>query len=177
MSSRAEHAALLAKVDAFSAAVVAGQGPWLACRRGCDGCCRLRRTAWAVEVDALRAHVQTLSPDVQAALSARRSDPAVVAGERCVFLDPDGACAVYDARPVICRTHGPAVSSADGGVQWCDLGFGGLDVAGVVERVPPGSILDLDRLNTLLAVVNARFLAARPGPARLPLDAALEDHP
>ena len=177
MTSLAEHAALLAKVDAFSAAAEAAQGPWLACRRGCDGCCRLRRTAWAVEVDALRAHVQTLPPARQAELAARRADPAVAAGARCVFLDADGACAVYPARPVICRTHGPVVTSAEGGLQWCDLGFVGLDVAAVAAQVDATSVLDLDRLNTVLAVVNARHLARHPGPARLPLDAALEDSP
>jgi len=39
--------------------------------------------------------------------------------------------------------------------------------------VPPGGLLDLDRLNLMLALVNAQHLEAHPGPDRLNLEAAL----
>lgn len=149
------------------------QRPWLACRTGCDGCCRLRRTAWAVEVEHLRRHVATLPPVDQARLAARRADPAVQAGTRCVFLDEAGACAVYAARPIICRTHGPAVRTP-AGLSWCHLNFTGLTATEVASQVPAAGVLDLERLNALLAVVNARHLARVGGPERLPLDAALD---
>lgn len=174
MPGRAEYRALCDKVDAFSARAHAAQAPWLRCRAGCDGCCRTRRTAWAVEIDALRAHLATLPETQRAALAARREDPAVVAGERCVFLDPDGRCAVYAARPLICRTHGPAVRLSGGETVWCGLNFEGLEPAEVLDRLPEGAVLDLELLNRLLALVNERYRAQRDEPARAWLGAALD---
>ncbi|MEZ4433014.1 MAG: YkgJ family cysteine cluster protein [bacterium] len=174
MPGRAEYRALRDKVDAFAAQAHAAQAPWLSCRAGCDGCCRTRRSAWAVEIDALRAHLATLPAERRAALAARRDDPAVVAGERCVFLDGDGRCAVYEARPLICRTHGPAVRLPDGDTVWCALNFEGLDPAEVLARLPAGAVLDLELLNRMLALVNARYLQSRDEPARAGLDAALD---
>lgn len=174
MPGRAEYRALRDKVDAFAARAHAAQAPWLNCRAGCDGCCRTRRTAWAVEIDVLRAHIATLPAERRAALAARREAPAVVAGARCVFLDDDGRCAVYEARPLICRTHGPAVRLPDGDTVWCGLNFEGLEPAAVLDRLPAGAVLDLDLLNRMLVLVNERYLQARDEPARAGLDAALD---
>jgi len=107
LAAHPAYAALLEKVDAFSEGVEAAQAPWIRCERGCDGCCRTRRTAWAVEVAALRAHLD--GHPRRDALRDRLSARDVRAGAVCVFLDPDGGCAVYDARPLLCRTHGPAL--------------------------------------------------------------------
>lgn len=169
-----EYAAVVDRVQAFADQAAAAQRESLACRKGCDGCCRLRRTAFAVEIAAIRHHVSTLDDERQAALRARVASPAVQAAERCVFLDADGACAVYAARPIICRTHGPAVTSAESGVVWCELNFAGVPDAQVPQVAPPGSVLDLDRINALLTVVDARYRAHHPTETRAPLDAALE---
>lgn len=179
MPGRAEYQALIAKVDAFSARVDAAQGRWLRCGAGCDGCCRLRRSAWAVELDHLRQTVERLPPARRAALAARRRDPAVQAGERCVMLDPDGRCAVYAARPLICRTHGPAVRRPDGGLSWCGLNFEGLGADAVADAIPADGVLDLELLNRMLALINRRYLdgcAARgeTPPPRAPLDAVFD---
>lgn len=161
MPGRAEYQALIAKVDAFGARVTADQGSWLRCGAGCDGCCRLRRSAWAVELDHLRRFVEQLPPERRAALAARRDAPEVRAGERCVMLDADGRCAVYPARPLICRTHGPAVRLPGGELSWCGLNFAGLEPEAVAEAVPADAVLDLELLNRMLALVNARFVAGR----------------
>lgn len=170
----AEYAAVVSRVQAFADRAAAAQAGHLVCTRGCDGCCRLRRTAFAVEIAAIRQHVEGLEPSRQAELRARRTDPAVQTGDRCVFLDADGACAVYAARPIICRTHGPAVTSAASGMVWCALNFADLPAATVPASVSPGSVLDLDRINTLLSVVDTRYRNQHPTETRAPLDAALE---
>ena len=159
MPGRAEYQALIDKVDAFTARVEAAQGRWLRCGAGCDGCCRLRRSAWAVEIDHLRRHVAELPAARRAELAERRNDPEVRAGARCVMLDGDGRCAVYAARPLICRTHGPAVRLPEGQLSWCDLNFADLTPEAVTEAVPADGILDLELLNRMLALINARFLA------------------
>jgi Fe-S-cluster containining protein len=44
----------------------------------------------------------------------------------CPALDPDtGTCDLYDARPVTCRTFGPAVKTAEGAIATCELCFVG----------------------------------------------------
>ncbi len=174
MTRLAEHEALLAKVDAFVARAEAVQRPWLRCGRGCDACCRTARTAWSVEVEHVARYVGGLAPERRAALEARRADPAVAAGRRCVFLDPDGACAVYAARPIICRTHGPLVTSTATGPMWCELNFPGEAPAQVPALVPADAVLDLEKLDALLALVNRRFLASGGGPERRPLTDALD---
>ena len=109
--------------------------------------------------------MHTLLPSRQATLKARRAHPDVIAGDRCVFLDDAGACDAYAARPIICRTHGPLVLTEEG-ARWCGLNFAELTDDEVVQRVPGAAVLDLTRVNTLLAVVAARHRAACGGPER-----------
>lgn len=40
--------------------------------------------------------------------------------EECVFLDEGGGCCIYDARPIICRTHGVCYYSRDSEHKICD---------------------------------------------------------
>lgn len=177
MPGRVEYQALLAKVDAFSARVEAQQAEGLNCRPGCDGCCRLERSAWAVELDNIRRWLTLQPPHRRASLASRRDQPEVRGGERCVFLDDDGQCAIYPVRPIICRTHGPVARMPDGGLAWCELNFPGLPPEVVAERVPAGAVLDIDLLNRMLALVNARFVAHAGGPDRAPLAEALDPAP
>lgn len=177
MPGRVEYQALLAKVDAFSARAEAAQADGLNCRPGCDGCCRLKRSAWAVELDHIRSWVDRQPPGRRAELAARRSEPAVQAGTRCVFLDADGRCAIYPVRPVICRTHGPVARMPDGALGWCALNFTDLEPEAVGAAVPASAILDIDLLNRMLALVNARFVAHAGGPERAPLAEALSPRP
>ncbi len=169
----AEYFAVRARVDEFAANAEAAQAQWLACGRGCDACCRVSRTAFGVELAALRAHVGQLPVSTQAALRARLADPEVVAGARCVFLDGDGACAVYAARPILCRTHGPLVFTEDG-PSWCALNFATVPPAEVPALIAPGGALALARVDTLLAVVAARYRSQAGGPVRGPLTWALQ---
>ncbi|MBC7951471.1 MAG: YkgJ family cysteine cluster protein [Rhodospirillaceae bacterium] len=70
--------------------------PPAACRKGCGWCCHQRVGAAAVEVLAIsRALVDR--PEARAALAAWSP------GKPCAFLK-DGACSVYDIRPLKCRS-------------------------------------------------------------------------
>lgn len=88
----------------------------VACRAGCDSCCRVPVDAQAHEVFFAADHIQThFSPDalddVIARLAGHRERiAALAAGERdhsrlaCALLR-DGSCSIYAGRPQPCRGH------------------------------------------------------------------------
>lgn len=89
-------AELTAKIDAFFARVEARHGSDMQCATGCSDCCHARLTITAVEADAIRAYVERVRPPL-----VPNPDPA-----RCAALDAAGRCQIYEARPVVCRSHG-----------------------------------------------------------------------
>lgn len=81
-------------VDRAVAALLLRLARPLHCEVGCQDCCIDDLTVFEVEAERIRRSVR---------------DGAVieVADEgRCAFLDDDGWCQVYEARPYVCRTQG-----------------------------------------------------------------------
>ena len=103
---------LLDDIDARVRAIRGDRPDWL-CAKGCDGCCqrlaaepRLTAAEWALLRVALAAlpapRLAEISQNMRALAAALPSFPVV-----CPLLDPaSGACPVYAARPVACRTYG-----------------------------------------------------------------------
>ncbi len=88
-------AALHAEVDVEAARLQALHGARLRCARGCTGCCADDLTVSAPEAAHIRAqHARLLA-------EARPHAPGA-----CAFLDGEGACRIYAARPYVCRTQG-----------------------------------------------------------------------
>lgn len=73
---------------------IAGQHP-LQCRRGCSSCCVDELTVFEVEADRIREQFPDLLADGTAAPAGG-----------CAFLDEEGGCRIYEARPYVCRTQG-----------------------------------------------------------------------
>lgn len=86
---------LHAEVDARADALAARHGPRLVCARGCSACCVDGLRVFAVEAERIR----------RAAPELLRGGTPHAPGA-CAFLDRDGACRVYAARPYVCRTQG-----------------------------------------------------------------------
>ncbi len=127
-------------------------GPWLACRIGCYECCigpfpitrldalRLRKGLSELEsrdperAGRIRAHAresaERLKQEFPGDTMALLLD-VDEAGENelCPVLDPaSGACDLYEARPINCRTFGPAVrfpSASEPAVGVCELCYRG----------------------------------------------------
>lgn len=143
---------LLAKVDLLCRRIGEEFGAHLACRPGCDGCCR-HISLFPVEAVALAAALKEL-PRGEAARIRGHAHEASPHGA-CPLLE-NGRCLLYAARPIICRTHGlPLLTLQNGArtVGFCPLNFQGLD------SLPGNAVIDLDRLNTALAAINALFVA------------------
>jgi uncharacterized protein len=157
-----EYRAARAKIDAAAAAVFARRASDIACKRGCSSCCVEGLSVLPVEAYAIAAHLE------EHGLSARPAPPP----GGCAFLDEGGACTIYEARPVLCRTHGLPLRMAKeresqrplkvlDDVEVCALNF--LDRA-----FAPEDVLEAERLTALLLVVDQRFreaagLAGEPG--------------
>jgi len=94
-------------VLARTTAIIESKPDW-PCRKGCDDCCRhlasqplVSREEWLL----IDAAIATLPPD--AADAARRRIRASDNSTVCPLLDTGaGACLIYDARPVACRSYG-----------------------------------------------------------------------
>jgi uncharacterized protein len=167
-----EYHALVHKVSAFCDTQSERYRADMACGPGCSSCCHAWLSVCAVEDAQLTAAVAAL-PQAEREEIAERGQHELErehlgeAGPRCALLDADGRCAVYEHRPLVCRTQGLAlryphgvvpVSAvrerlSSGDVTCCPLNFG--------ERVPAAQdVLDAERVDQLLGLVNVRFSAA-----------------
>lgn len=152
---------LLARVDALCleiSNILQGQ---ITCSEGCSSCCT-SITLFPVEAAALRAAMDLLP--VEEADSIRRHVAAHAEGERCPLLSHH-RCLLYDARPIICRTHGLPVMFAEENekkVDCCPLNLS------ESESLPGKAIIDLDRVNAVLVAVNALYLTQKDLPEDMP---------
>jgi Fe-S-cluster containining protein len=142
---------LVARVDTMCDRINSAFSAQITCRPGCSGCCR-HLSLFPVEALALAQAAAQLPAAVRLILLARagRQDQA----DRCPFLDQD-RCLVYDARPIICRTHGlPLLILADGSkrIDFCPENFQG------VATLSGQDVINLELLNQSLAAINALFI-------------------
>lgn len=161
--------ALVDKLAVFTGAALERRRADMACKSGCDACCQVWLSVSQVESDAIRVGLAALTPEIRAAVVARgereqRREAESAATPRCAMLAPDGSCVIYAERPLVCRTQGFALRyppgfipeasvrarTSTGEVTHCPLNF--THAAPLAEDV-----LDAERVDTLLAVVNSRF--------------------
>jgi 8-oxo-dGTP pyrophosphatase MutT (NUDIX family)/Fe-S-cluster containining protein len=133
---------LIQIVDAALADAARRAGPWLVCRLGCTHCCMGVFRITARDAGRLREGLAAADPQRAArilqragqALARYNNDAAAMLRAAdddsedapCPVLDPDtGACDLYDARPLTCRTFGPPVRFEDGSLAVCELCFDG----------------------------------------------------
>ena len=112
------------RVDAMCDAVVARlreAGLALQCRAGCCGCCRDDLSVTKAEAAVIRR----MFPDIGC------EKPHDVG--KCPFLDDDGLCRIYAARPYICRTHGLPMRCVLSAEEAAELGYDAADDAEGVE--------------------------------------------
>lgn len=151
---------LVRRVDELSARLTERYRRHLACGPGCSGCCRHHLSVFRVEADAVREAYLALDPALRDRIRARAE--RVVAGDEsaaCPMLIDD-RCAIYEARPLICRTQGlPLLIEADDGgleVDFCPLNF---TQSGAVDELDEDHLVPLDAINTRLALVNIEYCA------------------
>jgi hypothetical protein len=152
VSARERYRELCAKVDAFFARVHARHGDQMACRAGCDACCRTRLSVTRVEADEIRDAMAALPGEVARRLAARAEADAA---DRCPALEDDGRCAVYAARPLVCRSHGVPIKMRTPGqlpvLGCCEKNF----VAAGPAGADADCVLDQTTLSITLGAIAA----------------------
>ncbi|HEV7555779.1 MAG TPA: YkgJ family cysteine cluster protein [Kofleriaceae bacterium] len=136
---------LTEKIDAFFARVEARHPVDIECRTGCSDCCHVRLTITAAEAESIRTLVASWPAERRAALAAI-SAPA----DRCAALDAGGRCSIYDARPVVCRSHGVPVRLGKSLPVVCHRNF----TRGGPAAADPDCILDQHTVSAILLAVN-----------------------
>ena len=124
--------------------------------------------------------VDALPNDVRARIRDRVISASLEHTEAvCPLLEND-RCTIYTARPIICRSHGLPIQYIDesGNNQQdvCPLNFAGQVP---LHTLPNSDLLDIDRLNQMLAIVNQLALEEAQAPqneARQSLGLALYNH-
>ncbi|MBI5485304.1 MAG: YkgJ family cysteine cluster protein [Deltaproteobacteria bacterium] len=143
---------LTTKIDALCRGIESALGEQITCHEGCSSCCTAI-TLFPIEAAALRYALDGLPP--QEAESIRRHVAEKATGERCPLLSHH-RCLLYNARPVICRTHGLPITYVENNLHksdCCPLNMAETDsISGL-------SVIDLDKLNALLVSVNALYLS------------------
>lgn len=148
--------ALVARVDDLSARIMGRFSSEIACTGGCDSCCR-HLTLFPVEAATLLTAFTNLPDHEQIRIRARAGRS--LADSPCPLLD-DHRCVLYDARPLICRTHGlPLLVTVKDArqIDCCPLNFTG------TASLPGDAVIDLDRLNEALVAVNFCFISSPAG--------------
>ncbi|MDZ7637631.1 MAG: YkgJ family cysteine cluster protein [Bryobacterales bacterium] len=144
---------LIAGLSATMAEAEHLSGDWIACRPGCTQCClgpfaitALDALRLELALNALRAS----DPALAAAIRERAAtyvaaiaplypgsagtglllDPEALPGSfddvPCPALNPQsGHCDLYEARPLTCRSFGPATRLPDGNIASCELCYQG----------------------------------------------------
>jgi Fe-S-cluster containining protein len=86
----------------------------LSCKKGCSACCHMEVEVTSYETGILKAIIDG-GHKIDRERLLRQSlrslqDPAWKQGtrnpeNRCVFLNQEGSCSIYENRPVMCRRH------------------------------------------------------------------------
>jgi uncharacterized protein len=143
--------ALIDKVDAFVDRVTTRHRDDLACRSGCAQCCQVRLTVTAVEATHIRVWAAARTAAERAAIVAAAvaaTDPV-----RCAALDADDRCRIYEARPLVCRSHGVPIRlgrGADALITACELNF----TARGPAAADPDCVLDQALVSTTLGAID-----------------------
>lgn len=149
--ARAALVTLRRRVDDCFAAALARSPTEMQCRVGCSRCCHQRFGVFEIEAHRVRTALARLGrsdPALRERVRQQADDPAAL--HHCALL-VDERCAVYDERPLLCRTHGLPTrvrehDDAEPTIVGCPLNF--------TTREPPAqSVLELGAVNAPLSVM------------------------
>ncbi len=148
---RRSYLVLVGRIEEFFARAQKRYPDDILCREGCSDCCQRDLSLFPFEAQLIIAAARELPAEIRARV-LDRARGAAAAEESCCPLLEDDRCLVYEARSVICRTHGlPALLDTARGkreLSLCPHNFQR------VEHVDGDCVLDLNPVNQALALIN-----------------------
>lgn len=141
---------LIDRVDALCATITEALGEEIVCSAGCSSCCK-SITIFPVEAAAIKEQLNNILPHQSDEI--RKHVLAYADSEHCPLLF-NQQCLLYEARPIICRTHGlPIVYDFDSQLKsdCCPMNLVNY------KSLSGTNVIDLDKLNTLLVAVNSIY--------------------
>lgn len=147
---------LLKKVDATVAELEKRHNDHLRCSTGCDDCCQQELNVCPVELAFIARTIEGMTKELQAQIERRLGSYDEADGDCPLLLQ--GRCLVYEARPLICRTHGLVLDLAEQDEKsqielTCAFNYTGL----ALSDLPPGEAIKQVVLSTILYHVNLPF--------------------
>jgi Fe-S-cluster containining protein len=153
-----EYHQIVAKVDLKFNEIQALYPTQIQCGVGCSGCCSGGLTVSKVEQERIR-HFLSERPDIDALVQGCQRQSQQNEAEHCQFLDTEQKCLIYEARPIICRSHGVPVFIRQGEnppeKRVCQLNFKELSL----DNISNSAFINLEILNTILAAINEKYFA------------------
>ena len=143
---------LIFKVDSTCAKLEAIHKEHLVCKPGCCRCCEVERTVCSIEAYIVEQQLLTLSHQKIKKLKRLYKDN----DETCPLL-LEKRCVIYDARPIICRTHGLPIlyhEAERAFVDYCRLNFTQLPNDYQFEQK---HILEMNSFNVQLIEIDKKF--------------------
>lgn len=155
-SALRDYTALVTELDDAITQSAAHHEDRLQCRPGCAHCCE-SFSVLPVEAEVIQTALAALAPEPLANIE----ESAVRHPEKCPFLI-DNLCAIYDHRPLICRTQGLAIAYIDHQhetieVSACPINFPEDEEYPFTEH----DLLLMDPFNDRLAAINREFCNKR----------------
>lgn len=107
--------------------------PYVACGKGCASCCHMNVSLTSAEAEKIGQAIGHTATPIKSAVPR---GPDYYAGKPCTFLSSEGACSIYENRPLSCRKHAsffenptPCHPDAMNEIKVPQVGFSGLDQA------------------------------------------------
>lgn len=156
------------KTDRFFEQVLSRHRPRMQCAPGCVTCCHRMPSVFPVEAwiiarelrddkDMVRLLERLLKPIG----NREHADP-------CPLLER-GRCAIYPLRPILCRSHGAPIKVPGRPHERFDVCPLNFSEPGMRQLVTAEDVLDVERLNQILAVIDGMSRQAFPEGAGLDL--------
>lgn len=127
---------------------------YIKCKKGCSDCCKVERTVLPVEFGFIINHINNISKENKEYIISNLNE----SDEKCTFLLND-ECLIYQARPVICRTHGLMLAYlSDDEANWnlscCERNFLNLENDLIFGNE---NLLNMEEINFELISLNNKY--------------------
>jgi Fe-S-cluster containining protein len=84
--------------------------PAVTCKKGCSFCCNIKVEATQIEIDVIvdymaKKKIKVSQKQLEGQVPLTVENHFMSPFRKCVFLDDQGSCKIYEVRPFVCRNY------------------------------------------------------------------------